>query len=602
MADPDLGRRTVGAVDQPVSRHRGVRAIPHPGERAGDGLPFSGADQAGQPGTGHVGRAEKALRRRGRVVDHPVILDDQDRVGTVLDHGADVRPAVFAASLGAAHYLVGCMRGLPGDDLQGLGPRGQARRLAEHGKHAGRWPVPGRQRAEQHPLAIPCLRGAVTGTGRQQHRARRRGLGQPGAHRRLVPPGQHRDARIFPGWPGAAGCRQDRQQSGTCPPGQQGLQRVPASHRADGGLGGGRHLFDRCRGREGRRGHAQGPLPAQGTPVGDRRLRQAGEHDQIKDATAEVHHAGARVPVLGRRQGDQGTRHGQGRQREQDQPGYRRARGPARRRLGQHGHRRVERGGSPGPEAEQPAQRDRQGRASAAVELPQRVAKIRGSEPGCARREQPGRPGRDRARSKQPGRYREDQHVTQRKCGREGPVRGDRAGAAGEHQPEQAGEGAAGRKNKRVKDALPRPAGGPPPEEDRQPGDGQRAGSERKAIPDPRGGHAGTRRAVGDQESCLAGRQARAGPGQQQPWPAPGGPVQRHAHRKGGGAAGADERPGQRAQIRKGGIKGGKHQNPRGITSHRAWPPVQCNHPRTRVRQVPALPPGKTPAVRCTGS
>ena len=177
--DLDLDGQAVAPGDLPVLVVGAVAHVPaHPVQRADDLRAPAVPDQLPEEGAHHADVAEDAPHRGGRVPDLPVVTDDQNDVGGVLDQRPEVGLAALADDLPAQRDALDRQRDLMSQDFVGRRQPGQRPLFTAHGQRPderiARRTVPERQRAEQDPVAAgqqrPGLRAELRGRHEQRHR------------------------------------------------------------------------------------------------------------------------------------------------------------------------------------------------------------------------------------------------------------------------------------------------------------------------------------------------------------------------------------------------------------------------------------------------
>ena len=320
---------------------------------------------------------------------------------------------------------------------------------------------------------------------------------------------------------------------------EQGVDRV-LDRAGDGGHVAGGH--------QGQAGLPEHPFPVQRATVRRGRVPQPGQHQQVQDRGEHRDHADVRGRALGHRD-EQHDRRDQRREHEQGQPAGRDLALLPGHRLGQRGHRRVQRGGAPGGVEQGPAEID----DGPVVERPVQLDRVEGhvghQAPEGAEGEELDAPGPARPRREQPHDQRQREHVAERIGDRHDflqPVQ-VRIVHIGPDQEGPRQQRETGRERQRVDQAAPVLVGGPALDEDQKRDRIERKGQQVERV--GKGGkgqhHAPLRR---NQEAQLAGRETRLRGGEHEPRGLARGTVEYDARHDRDDPAEADQTPGLEAQ------------------------------------------------------
>ncbi len=342
-------------------------------------------------------------------------------------------------------------------------------------------------------------------------------------------------------------------------------------HRAEQGIGRGldrgRHLVHAGRRHHGHPGLPHRPLPAGRASVRGGHVRQPGQHQQVEDRGEHRDHAqvAAAEPERLDEQNDRGDQRGE---HEHDQPDPGDLGAQPGDRLGDLGHRRMQRRDAPAAVEDGPAEVDDGAVMEDPVQLDQAVRGIGGKHGDRARGQDLDGPGPSHPRREHPGQQGQHEHVAERVGDRDAllqpgqpggvHVRGDQVDPRQQGQPHG--------QRQRVDHAAPVPVGRAPPDEDQQRGRVQRVGQQVQDV-----GVGGERERglhqLGHQEAHLAGDEARLRGGQQQPGQLARGTVDDHARDDAAHAGQADQAPRLNPQAGQRVIRPDEQRPPDGIAA-----------------------------------
>ncbi|WP_128644002.1 hypothetical protein [Streptomyces sp. SS] len=308
-------------------------------------------------------------------------------------------------------------------------------------------------------------------------------------------------------------------------------------------------------GDEGRGGDPEAAFACLGPVVVVHHAPEPGEDQQEHQRREDRDDGDVLVPVVAQRLEEEQGGGDEGGPGEQREPPLRHLRGRFRGALGEAGHRGVEGGEAPGGEEDDPAQVPCGADLPGALELEGAVDDVGGEDAAGAEGEELYGPGAQAAGDEEPGEHREHQHVT------EWIGDGDRLlGPAHVLAPGQRGDEVdpgqqceAGGEDQRVEDDAEVAPDRPVADEAEQADGEQRVGDQVQRVGDGREGSGLAEERLQGVVGGVAAHERQVGGGEDQPGPAPGGPVQMDPDEDRRDAAQPDERP-------QDGVPGGEEQ------------------------------------------